>query len=74
MSKLGLRGASRVGEAGMGLRVWRVGRERLSMCLGWGRQLRLRVGEVRRLEVGLRMGVRRGARVGVHGWGQRQWG
>lgn len=74
-SKLGLRGSARVGKSGMGLRVRRMGLELLSVCLLWSGELGCAVRKARGLEVGLRVGVRRGACVGVH-WrwqGDRRW-
>lgn len=66
-SVLGLRGSTRVGESEVGLRVRRMGLGWLSVSLVWGRKLGCGVREVRGLEVGLAVGVWRGARVVVHG-------
>lgn len=61
-SELGLLGHTWVGKSRVRLSVWRMGLERLSVCLGGSRKL----GEARGLEVGLSVGVWRGACVGVH--------
>lgn len=54
-TKLGLREATWMGKSGMGLNMWRMGWQLLSM--GWTRKLGCRMRKVRRLEEGLDMGL-----------------